>query len=97
MFKGAKAHGLGINVFYACFLSPNWLQFNLQKVYTYLQIGPPEFLETKRNTNQKHFAGCNVALLSYGAPMFSTVNVVKWAVLGLQRAFLNLLFLPNVA
>ena len=45
---------------------------------------------------QKNLGGCHHLLLVYDASKLSTVYVVKWPVLGLQRAPENSEFAPSV-
>ena len=45
---------------------------------------------------QKNWGGCHHLLLVYDASKLSTVYVVKWPVLGLQRAPKNSEFAPSV-
>ena len=45
---------------------------------------------------QKNWGGCHHLLLVYDASKLSTVYIVKWPVLGLQRAPENSVFPPSV-
>ena len=45
--------------------------------------------------NEKNWSGCDDALLIYAAPKSSTVYVVKWVFLGLQRAPENSVLAPS--
>ena len=49
----------------------------------------------KRNNDSINLGGCDNALLIYGAPKPSTVYVVKWAFLGLQRTSENSVLAPS--
>ena len=47
-------------------------------------------------SQKKSWDGCHHLLLVYDASKLSTVHVVKWPVLGLQRAPENSVFPPSV-